>query len=415
LSAVLRLERRSTARAEASTGFAAAGCADDFRISWLCHALQPTWRREHWQVIIEAMRIALSNSSSKWGGVHKATEILARGFQDRGHEVIVLGYPDGMLQDRMKDVAPFEPIMKGMDLHPLTMVKIKRALDRHRTDIVLAMMKKDVRLSVPAARLSGIPTVVRHANDRALDGGLYDRLFFGTIPDRHIVNSLATRDTLLGSAPWIRERDVTVIYNGIDPAPLIDAAPADLGIPPGSITFGFVGRLEIRKGLIDLAKAWSTVAPSVPNGWLVITGSGADEEEARRAVGDAPRVRWLGYRKDVAQILKSLHVLVVPSHWEGFGFVAAEGMVAGVPVVAANASSLAEIIEDGVSGRLVPPRNAAELARAMTELARNPEERARLAGAGRERVLRAFNVNQMVDGYAQVLQDTISARATRKM
>ena len=361
------------------------------------------------------MRIALSNSSSKWGGVHKATEILARGFHERGHEVVVLGYPDGMLQERMKDVAPFEPVMKGMDLHPVTLMKINRTLDRHGTDILLAMMKKDVRLSAPVARMRGIPTVVRHANDRALDGGLYDRIFFGTIPDHHIVNSQATRETLLGSAPWINERDVTVIYNGIDPAPLIDAVPADLDVPPGSVVFGFVGRLEIRKGLIDLATAWRTVAESVPNGWLVITGSGADEQEARRAIGDAPRVRWLGYRKDVAQILKSLHVLVVPSHWEGFGFVAAEGMIAGLPVVAANASSLTEIIEDGVSGRLVGSRNPMELASAMIELAVNPEERARLARGGRERVLRAFNVDRMVDGYARVLQETISARMTRKL
>ena len=359
------------------------------------------------------MRIALSNSSSKWGGVHKATEILARGFQERGHDVVVLGYPDGMLHDRMKSVAPFEPIMKGMDLHPLTMLKIRRALDRHRIDVVLAMMKKDVRLSVPAARISGIPTVVRHANDRALGGGLYDRFFFGAIPTHHVVNSKSTRDTLLGSAPWIDERDVTVIYNGIDPEPFIRASPADLGIPPGSIIFGFIGRLEIRKGLIDLMNAWRSVAEAVPNGWLVITGTGADEQQARRALGDAPRVRWLGYRSDIPQILRSLDVLVVPSHWEGFGFVAAEGMASGVPVVAANASSLAEIIEDGVSGRLVAPRDPDALARALIAIAGDTELRDRLAKGGRSRVASAFGPGQMVDGYEKVLKDTISARMTQ--
>jgi glycosyltransferase involved in cell wall biosynthesis len=364
-------------------------------------------------VIIEAMRIALSNSSSKWGGVHKATEILSRGFQERGHDVVVLGYPDGMLHDRMKSVAPFEPIMKGMDLHPLTMMKIRRALDRHHVDVVLAMMKKDVRLSVPVARMSGIPTVVRHANDRALDGGLYNRVFFGALPTHHVVNSQATRETLLGSAPWINERDVTVIYNGIDPDPFMRASPVDPGVPPGSMVFGFIGRLEIRKGLIDLVTAWRTVAEAVPNGWLVITGTGADEQQARQALGDAPRVRWLGYRSDVPQILRSLDVLVVPSHWEGFGFVAAEGMVSGVPVVAANASSLAEIVEDGVSGRLVPPRDPRALASALIAIAGDRDERDRLASGGRTRVVSAFGVEQMVDSYEQVLERTISARTAQ--
>ena len=361
------------------------------------------------------MRIALSNSSSKWGGVHKATEILARGFQERGHDVVVLGYPDGMLHERMKTVAPFEPIMKGMDLHPLTMAKIRRALARHRADVVLAMMKKDVRLSVPVARMSGIPTVVRHANDRALDGGLYDRIFFGAIPTHHVVNSKSTRETLLGSAPWIDESDVTVIYNGIDPDPFIRASPIDLGVPPGSMVFGFIGRLEIRKGLIDLVTAWRTVAEAVPIGWLVITGTGADEQQARRALGDAPRVRWLGYRSDVPQILRSLDVLVVPSHWEGFGFVAAEGMASGVPVVAANASSLAEIIEDGVSGRLVAPRDPDALAGALIAIAGDRELRDRLAKGGRVRVADAFGVDQMVDSYEKVLRRVISARTAQKM
>lgn len=352
---------------------------------------------------MSVMRIVLSNSSSKWGGVHKATEILARGFQQRGHEVVVLGYPDGMLQERLKAVAPFEPIMKGMDLHPVTMSRIGSAMRRHRPDVVLAMMKKDVRLSAPVARMMGIPTVVRHANDRALRGGIYDRIFFGAIPAHHVVNSYSTRDTLLGSAPWINERDVTVVYNGIDPTPFANAAPSDLGLPSRSLAFGFIGRLEIRKGLIDLARAWPSVAESIPNAWLVITGAGADEEQARRTMGDVPRVKWLGYREDIPGILKSLDILVTPSHWEGFGFVAAEGMAAGVPVVAANASSLAEIIEDGISGRLVSPRDPGALATAMIELANNPHERSRLAKGGTERILSTFNVDRMVDRYEEVL------------
>ncbi|HEX6574474.1 MAG TPA: glycosyltransferase family 4 protein, partial [Gemmatimonadaceae bacterium] len=282
------------------------------------------------------MRIVLSNSSSKWGGVHKVTEILARGFQQRGHDVSVFGYPDGMLEKRMKSIAPFEPIMKGMDLHPVTMMSIRKALRRHDADVLLAMMKKDVRLSVPAARMSGIPSIVRHANDRALDGGLYDRAFFGMMPSHHIVNSIATRDTLLRSAPWIDMNEVSVIYNGIDPSPYESAPSTDLGVPAGSFRIGFAGRLEIRKGFIDLAHAWHKVAAALPNAWLVIAGTGADEAKARDVFADAPRVKWLGYRSDVPSILKSIDLLVVPSHWEGFGYSAAEGMAAGVATIAAN-------------------------------------------------------------------------------
>lgn len=335
------------------------------------------------------------------------TEILARGFQSRGHDVVVLGYPGGMLEKRMRDVAPFEPILKGMDLHPVTMLKARSTLKKYRSQVVLAMMKKDVRLTVPAARIHGIPSVVRHANDRALGGGLYDRFFFGALPSHHIVNSQATRATLLSSAPWIDERKITVIYNGIDPEPFENAEPAEIDVPADALKFGFVGRLEIRKGLIDLARAWDTVARALPSAWLVIAGKGADEAKARATLGDAPRVKWLGYRSDIPSILKSLDILVIPSHWEGFGFIAAEGLAAGVPVIASRASSLVEIIEDGETGRLILPHHFESLAGAMIEAARNPEASRRMAEAGRRRIRNDFAVERMVDHYERTLRELV--------
>jgi glycosyltransferase involved in cell wall biosynthesis len=338
------------------------------------------------------------------------TEILARGFQSRGHDVVVLGYPGGMLEERMRGVAPFEPILKGMDMHPVTILKARAMIRKHGSQIALALMKKDVRLTVPAARTLGIPSVVRHANDRALRGGPYDRFFFGVLPAHHIVNSQATRETLMTSAPWIDERKITVIYNGIDPVPFESAEPAAIDVPRDALKFGFVGRLEIRKGLIDLAKAWSAVAEAVPNAWLVIAGKGADEARAREALGDAPRVKWLGYRADIPSILRSLDFLVVPSHWEGFGLIAAEGCAAGVPVIAARASSLVEIIEDGVTGRLVPPHQSDLLAKAMIEAARDPGGSRRMADAARRRIRDDFSVETMVASYEQTLGSLVELK-----
>jgi glycosyltransferase involved in cell wall biosynthesis len=335
------------------------------------------------------------------------TEILARGFQARGHEVVVLGYPGGMLEDRMRGVAPFEPILKGMDLHPVTILKARTSLKRHGSQVILALMKKDVRLTVPAARMMGIPSVVRHANDRALGGGFYDRIFFGAMPARHIVNSKATRATLLSSAPWIDEQKITVIYNGIDPLPFETADPAPIDVPPDALKFGFVGRLEIRKGLLDLARAWHAVAEALPGAWLVIAGKGADEEQARGILGSAPRVKWLGYRSNVPSILRAIDILAVPSHWEGFGLIAAEGLAAGVPVVAARASSLPEIIEDEVTGRLVAPRDPDALARALIEAARDPQGNAVMVEAGRRRV-RDFSVEKMMDAYEATVESVVS-------
>lgn len=332
------------------------------------------------------------------------TELLARGLTEQGHEVTVFGYPGGMLEERMQGVAPFEPILKGMDLHPVVIARAAAALRRSKTDVVLAMMKKDVRLTVPAAKAIGIPSVVRHANDRALKGWLYDRVFFGMLPKHHIVNSDATRNTLLASAPWIDPAHVSVIYNGIDPIPFETATAVDLDLPDHAFSFGFVARLEVRKGLLDLAHAWKIVAKALPEAWLIVAGKGPDEDRAREAFGDTPRVKWLGYRSDVPSVLAALDVLVVPSHWEGFGLIAAEGLAAGLPVVAARASSLPEIIDDGVDGWLVPAKDPESLARSLIEAAANPEKRGRLAAAGPAKVKSRFSVEKMVDGYETVLR-----------
>src|SRR3954471_10592899 len=106
------------------------------------------------------MRIVLSNASVNWGGVHRVTEILARGLEARGHDVVIFGRPDSMLEERLRNVARFEGVLRGIDMDPLTIWRSARLLRRHRAQVVLALMKKDVRLTVVAARLSGVPTVI---------------------------------------------------------------------------------------------------------------------------------------------------------------------------------------------------------------------------------------------------------------
>ncbi|HKP74108.1 MAG TPA: glycosyltransferase, partial [Longimicrobiaceae bacterium] len=316
------------------------------------------------------MRIALSNASYAWGGVHQVTEALARGLQARGHEVVVFVRPGSPLEARMRAVAPVEPVLRGMDLSPAAVWRTRRILRRHAPDVVLTLMKKDVRITGPAARLLGIPVVVRHANDRPFGRSLHYRLQYGAVATHHVANSHATRETLLRSARWLKPSDVSVIHNGIDAERFARAEPAALPVPAGALVIGFVGRFDDRKGILDLAQAWPDVAAALPDAHLVLAGKGPEEERVREMLADAPRAHFLGFRADVPEVLRAMDVLAVPSHWEGFGLVAAEALAAGVPVVAANASSLPEIVRDGREGLLVPPANPSALAAALVRLGR---------------------------------------------
>jgi glycosyltransferase involved in cell wall biosynthesis len=97
----------------------------------------------------------------------------------------------------------------------------------------------------------------------------------------------------------------------------------------------------------------------------------------------------------------------MPSHWEGFGFVAAEALLAGTPVVATKASSLPELMINGVHGRLVPPGEPAILAKEIVAFVNNPVGMKRMAAAGRIRMLTEFSPGVMVDRYERALTQLV--------
>jgi glycosyltransferase involved in cell wall biosynthesis len=349
------------------------------------------------------MRIVLSNASFKWGGVHRITELLAEGFERRRHDVLILCRPGSALEDRIRGRFGLSAIARGMDFSPLAIARIARTLRRFRADIVLTLMDKDLRLAGPAARLLGLPVIARRANDRPIDAGPYSRLVYGRIAWHHIANSQATRETLLRSASWLQPERVSVIHNGVDVDKIAAATPAFLPLPKDSVIVGFVGRLETRKGVLDLLEAWPAVAAAVPKAQLVIAGRGALEEQVHARSNQLERVTFLGYRDDVPSLLQRCDVVVVPSHWEGFGLIAAEAMAAAKPLIATNTSSLPEIVGHGQEGILVPPRDRPSLVEAMVRLATNPELRSQLGQAGQQRARSHFTHDRMVEEYEQAL------------
>jgi glycosyltransferase involved in cell wall biosynthesis len=353
------------------------------------------------------MRIVLSNSSSRWGGVHKVTEILSRGFQARHHEVTVFGFPGGMLETRMRGVAPFEPVLGGMDFNPVALARAATALRRFRPDVVVTLMKKDVTMTGVVAHALGIPVVVRHPNQRPLDNNIYWKKMMGDLPSLHITNAEATKRTLIESAPFLRANEIVVIYNGIDPVQYESAAPADLGLFEGDVSVGFIGSFEARKGLRELCEAWQTVSRKVARAHLFLVGKGSMEAEMRSLLDDSPRVNWMGYRTDIPSILKSLDVLVLPSYVEGAPNVVLEAMCAETAVVATAVSGTPELVRDGIEARLVPAKDASSLADALVELLSDASLRRQFTGAARLRVTEKFGVDRMIDEYENSLESLV--------
>ena len=156
----------------------------------------------------------------------------------------------------------------------------------------------------------------------------------------------------------------SLIANGIDTARFA-SAPAP---PSGSPRIGCVARLSPEKGIDRLLEAFAGVLRQVPYARLAIAGDGParGQLEARAhelTLGGA--VEFLGYREDVSPVLGSLDLFVLPSLTEGIPLALLEAMAAGLPVIATAVGGVPEVVEDGTSGMLVPPGDAAALERAM--------------------------------------------------
>jgi glycosyltransferase involved in cell wall biosynthesis len=165
--------------------------------------------------------------------------------------------------------------------------------------------------------------------------------------------------------------------------------------------FVCVARLEAQKNHRLLLSAFNTVAGRCPAARLLIAGDGSlrsDLEQLAVRLGLSERVRFLGERTDIPEILHASDVFVLASNWEGHSVAVIEAMAAGLPVVATDVGGTVETIEHGSDGLLVPAGDKRRFADALSELALSVERRKAL-GAGASLHARRFSVDRMVTEY----------------
>lgn len=217
---------------------------------------------------------------------------------------------------------------------------------------------------------------------------------------------------------WLRHTGLpagrcVVIPNGVDAGRFRPDAQArrrlrsEWGVNPSDAVFAMVGRLDDQKGVDVLLDAVDSLARSGRAPDVVIAGDGPRRDLVREfiAAGQAQRrVRWLGFRDDVPDVLSAADVLVMPSRWEGFGLSAAEAMAAGLPVVASRVAGLEEVVADGRTGLLIPPGDADALTAAMIRTRDDELLRKRMGEAGRRRVERRFSIETYVRAHERLYQ-----------
>lgn len=216
-------------------------------------------------------------------------------------------------------------------------------------------------------------------------------------------------------------KKVTVIYNGIEVEqydPSIDGAPfrQQFGIPFQAPLVGMIGRLRPWKGQDRFLRILAQVREKVPEVWgLVVGGTPLGEEESYPALlrqlayelGLTEQVVFTGHIEDVRPALAAIDVFVHPGDPEPFGLVNIEAMAMGKPVVTFAHGALPEIVIDGETGVLIPPRDEKAMAEVITELLHAPEWRKSLGQAGCKRVREHFALNRTTAEFMKVLEEIV--------
>jgi glycosyltransferase involved in cell wall biosynthesis len=275
----------------------------------------------------------------------------------------------------------------------------------------------------------GSPAFVAHEHTWSFQGRperkLLDRRLIAPRADAFVAVSGPDRERMI-ELERIPAAKVRLIANGIpDPPPPTPGRDLrrELGIAADAPLLGAVATLRPQKALDVLIRAVAALRPEFPEVVALVAGGDADRAERARlegiaaAAGVADAIRLLGERDDVAELLAALDVAVLSSDFEGSPLSVMEYMEAGLPVVATRVGGLPDVVEDGVTGLLVPPRDPAALATAVAALLGDRERARRLGEAGRERRRRLFSVTATTRAvealYEELLADTGPAGAGR--
>lgn len=352
-------------------------------------------------------RLLIVNPSPVRGGAEESLlEFLTRSDPMRVRAVVAC-LADGPYTDDLEAAGVTVRRLRAQRLRYVWMwaLTVRRlAFLARQADVVLSWQVKGHYYGTPAARMARKPAAWWDHGIRPASG-----------EDRHLIDNRlpasvhADLVVCSSAASAARHSPSKVILPGIPleayQTPDRPGARALLGLADDERGVGIVGRLQPWKGQHVFLRAAAAVLRTHPRTKFFVIGdvvggfSAAYPAELRALVdelGIADRVEFLGQRSDVPALLPGLDVFCLASFDEPFGLVNVEAMAAGVPVVATRAGGVPEIIDDGVSGSLVPVGDHDAMAAAIEKVLTDPAFAGSIAAAGRARAFEHFNITRYV-------------------
>lgn len=350
------------------------------------------------------------DTALSWRGGQNQVLLTVNGLRAIGQRAALVAHPDGELRKRAAEGLELIPLAPRTEMDLRAAWRLSRVIRRLGPDVVHAHDPHGVAMAALALSLgTTTPTpalVAARRVDFHLKGNSLSRWKNRQV-DCFIAASEAIRQMLLGDGVP-PERAVTV-HEGIDVERVIAVPPVNvheaLWLPHHAPLVGNVAALVPHKGQRYLIEAAHLVMREIPDARFVIFGEGELREHLEHLVHEhhlEKHVLLPGFRTDVLGCIKGLDLFVMSSVTEGLGTSLLDAMACARPIVATRTGGIPEVIDDGTTGLLVPPRDPPALARAIVTLLSDEARRNEFATAGLERVRTRFSVERMVAETAAV-------------
>lgn len=352
------------------------------------------------------LRVLHLDTGREWRGGQRQVELLATGLRARGHEPLVVVTPRSPLHRHLKSVGVAVaaiPMRNTLDI--LAVRRLRRLITTWRPAVVHAHDARSHSLAMTAlvGRRNSIPLVVTRRSATPPRGVLRR----GPRVSAFIAISEAVREAL--TAAGVDPARVTKVYPGVSPPPGVERRDwrAECGWEADTVLAGVLGELATPGATSILeAIARSLTAEARARLRLVLLGARAT---GHQDVGGVPAFR-AGFVHDIHRAIAGLDLMLHSGTAEGLGTAVIDGMAFGAPCIAFAGGSVAEVIEPGTTGELVPRDDVAGFARAVGRLTTDAERRAALAAAGRERS-RRFDPARFVEDTVRVYRDVVERSA----
>jgi glycosyltransferase involved in cell wall biosynthesis len=361
------------------------------------------------------------DTARTWRGGQNQVLLSVLGMRALGHRTLLVAHAGGELRQRAREGLDLVPITPKTELDLGAAWKLSRLLKQLAPDVVHAHDPHGVAMAALALSMqtgsATAPLIASRRVDFHLRGNALSRWKYRQV-DCFVCASEAIRRMLVGDG--VAEDRTVTVPEGIDLGRVMAAPVAELHkelwLPHHAPIVGNVAALVPHKGQRHLIDAAALVVRRMPDARFVIAGEGELRPSLERQIKDLrleKHVFLTGFRPDVLSLHKAFDLFVMSSVTEGLGTSLLDAMACGKAIVATEAGGIPEVVVNGQTGVLVPPRDPEALAKPIVTLLEDETLRRRLGEAGRARVHERFSAERMVADTLRVYERVVSGRRNR--